>query len=421
MFLRLAILFLIFLLVLCQKALRFSKTFLQEIFFTSREDRIERMKISSYPSTPINKSKFLENFEKITPGLTLEEVYTYLQTEYTPYYKDKVIGTTSGTSGEMGIFVHDMESWIRTQAVLFSKLIYPSLWDLAPSLFNFKAIFIVATNGHFISRKLPEPVFKPFFVDSINLSMEDENLVQKINALSPAILFSYPSVLEKIYEELTINPTLIITGSEKLDIRKELSEKFPKSKIIETYGCGECAFIGNSCKFGNIHLNEDVCLVELVDEKKEIISEKNIPSSSIYITNLVNTYQPLIRYEIDDSLEYIDCFCGKEGAVTVHGKEVFYLYDIYGKGQKHTSLMLKLIFVSIPYPFSYQVIHSQQNNFLILLKTDESEVGNRVVENIKKYTNKYFLNLTYSIRFDLPFIQEKSGKIRSFISLKMNS
>ncbi len=401
--------------------------FFREIFYTESKDvRLKRVleaarNIPFYKDKKyVTKKEFMENIEKVVPvnTLTKEKIYTHLKTA-DMYYKDYVICTTSGTSGQMGIFINDKKSWIKMQSVLFSKLFYPYIFDFLPCV-NITVVFVVADNGHFMTRKIAIPVIKTFFVNVIILSIFDENLLKKINSYSPQILHMYPSNLENIYSQLTISPKIITTGSEKLssNLRKKLSVKFPKSRIIETYGCSECVLIGSSCKFGNIHLHEDVCIVEAV-KNNEIIEEKYIKSDKIYITNLINEFSPIIRYELNDCIEYIDCFCGKEGkAILVHGREddTLELIDIYGKTNKHFPISIETIFVSIPYFFTYQVINENQNYLKIIVNCEreiEEQLSIKISENIENYFKLY--NIIYKIFFHIPFILGKSGKMRQII------
>ncbi len=401
--------------------------FLREIFYTDTKDaRLKRIleaarNIPFYKGKKyVTKKEFMIDIEKVVPNntLTRKEIYTHLKSS-DMYYKDYVICITSGTSGQMGIFINDKKSWIKMQSVLFSKLFYPYIFDFLPTL-NITVIFVVADNGHFMTKKIAVPAIKSFFVNVIILSIFDEHLLKKINSHSPQILHMYPSNLENIYSQLTIYPKIITTGSEKLSssLRKKLSVKFPKSRIIETYGCSECVLIGSSCKFGNIHLHEDVCIVEAV-KNNEIIEEKYIKSDKIYITNLINDFSPIIRYELNDCIEYIDCFCGKEGkAILVHGREddTLELIDIYGKMNKHFPISIETIFASIPYAFTYQIIHENQNYLKIIVNCEheiEKELSINISKNIENYFKLY--NIIYKIFFRIPFILGKSGKMRQII------
>ena len=71
--------------------------------------------------------------------------------------------------------------------------------------------------------------------------------------------------------------------------------------VQQVYQCSEGMF-GQSCKKGNIHLNEDGLIIE-----KQWIDEKRFVP---IITDLRRNVQPIIRYKMNDILHTTDCSCG---------------------------------------------------------------------------------------------------------------
>jgi len=212
---------------------------------------------------PTTKSDFMKDISNTLRdnNLSKEEIFSHLKDEYVHTYINKygkyIISTTSGTSGEMGIFINDWDSWVKTQSILFLNMFYDNIFLFFPSL-KIKMVFVVATEGHFMTKKLSVPCFNIFFFDVLVLSMFDKNLVEKINIFNPDILHSYPSLLEEIYYNLKINPKIITTGSESLsyNLKLKLQENFQNAKIISTYGSSECVFMATSCKYGNLHISD---------------------------------------------------------------------------------------------------------------------------------------------------------------------
>lgn len=81
---------------------------------------------------------------------------------------------------------------------------------------------------------------------------------------------------------------------------------FPNAKIANLYGSTEFNGIALTCPHGNMHiLNNNVYV--------ETIEKKGLPE--IYITGLVNTIMPFIRYQIGDvgDIEEGMCACGCSG------------------------------------------------------------------------------------------------------------
>ena len=375
--------------------------------------------------TPITKTEIVNNLSKTyKPNtLTTVEIYNYLNSPYTHFYfknnNKYLISTTSGTSGEMGVFINDWKSWVQSQATLFSDIFYNNIHLLVPST-NIKMVFILVDNGHFMSRKMAKPVINIFmniFIEITILSIFDMNKAEKINNIKPDILHTYPSVLDEIIDDLDSGIKIITTGSES--ISDNLKEKIKKktSKLIETYGSTECVFMASSCKYGTLHVSNK-CIIELVKDGK-VINDINIPSDYTLMTNLINTFQPLVRYRIDDSLEYVECMCNsKKKAVIVHGRsdDIFYLIDTEGTMQKHSPISIESIFVSIPGKFVFQVIHYRQNCIQIYIMTDDNNILELVDRNFNDYLIKFKLNISYNITKKDIYRNNKHGKMKQIIS-----
>ena len=189
---------------------------------------------------------------------------------------------------------------------------------------------------------------------------------------------------------------MIITGSETLTElnKKKIKEKFINAYIIETYGSTECIQLGTSCKYGTLHINEDLCILELIDDELNLLPFKEgIISDKILVTNLINTYQPVIRYVLDDSVEILPpCICGsKLTPVKVHGRtdDIIYLIDDMNRFLKIIPLSLESsIFLKVSYLKQWQVIHTKQNQLMIIFVCDDKYVYNLYNEikiNLEEY------------------------------------
>jgi phenylacetate-coenzyme A ligase PaaK-like adenylate-forming protein len=142
-------------------------------------------------------------------------------------------------------------------------------------------------------------------------------IVAGLNRVQPAILRGYPTALSALAAEaragrLRIMPRAVRAHSEPLlpEVRRTIEETWGRP-VSNGYGTTEGA-TATSCGQGRgMHLNEDLCIFELVDE-----AGKPVPPgercAKLYITNLSNLAQPLIRYELTDELRILDepCSCG---------------------------------------------------------------------------------------------------------------
>jgi phenylacetate-coenzyme A ligase PaaK-like adenylate-forming protein len=273
-----------------------------------------------------------------------------------------------------------------------------------------QVVFVVADNGHFMTRKIAEPVLRIPFVSVNILSIFEEDLDEKINKIKPQILHIYPSHLEDILGDLEINPVIITTGSERLNkkLRKRVEEKF-KCIVIETYGCSECVLIASSCKLGNLHVHEDICILEEIKGKT-------------YLTNLINDFSPIYRYEMTDEIEYIDCLCGEKGqAIVVSGRsdDILYFVDVFGRRRKENPISLEVLLLSIAFPFSYQLIHTSQNYLLIYIKCrkeDYNSIQDMLEKNLLSYFESKLIDIKIQIEYNANFVKGKNGKRKQILN-----
>jgi putative adenylate-forming enzyme len=159
-------------------------------------------------------------------------------------------------------------------------------------------------------------------------------LVALINEKKLNILAGPPSLLSHLArhrESIVPRIDTLISYAEVLDdeTRSFLEETFD-SPVVQIYQGAE-GFIGSTCKIGKLHLNEDVLLVE-EDEH----SDKTNHAKKVIITDLYRTVQPMIRYAMDDILEFDPegCECGSCFRVIkrIHGRvdEIFLLKGVNG-------------------------------------------------------------------------------------------
>ena len=133
--------------------------------------------------------------------------------------------------------------------------------------------------------------------------------LRRLQDLRPTIIVAPPSLLRQlvgkmIEGQISLNPERVISVAEPLDpIDEQLLQEVFGQTIHQVYQATE-GFIGATCSYGTIHLNEDTMIVE-----REYLDERRfIP----IITDFRRKSQPIIRYRLDDVLHLLDepCPCG---------------------------------------------------------------------------------------------------------------
>ncbi|WP_433433400.1 hypothetical protein [Nonomuraea sp. CA-141351] len=116
-----------------------------------------------------------------------------------------------------------------------------------------------------------------------------------------------------------------MTNGETLtaDSRARLAAAF-HTRVRASYGCTECGFLTFSCAHGWYHVTSDWAVVEPVD-----VDYRPVPpgrqSHTVLISNLANRIQPILRYDLGDSVllrpDPCPCPCGSPlPALQVQGR-----------------------------------------------------------------------------------------------------
>lgn len=173
---------------------------------------------------------------------------------------------------------------------------------------------------------------QPFFRDRIRLFSPKRPLralVDDLNEFQPAILVGYTTVLRELAREqregrLDIAPAIVTPSGEAASgaAKRELGRAFG-CPVRELYGATEFYGIAGECERGNLHANTDWVVLEPVDENYRPV-EPGTPSDTVLLTNLANRIQPLVRYDLGDSVTVHEepCPCGRAfPVVDIEGRQ----------------------------------------------------------------------------------------------------
>ncbi len=252
----------------------------------------------------INKKIFMENFKKInTYGISESEALNIAKEaeqsrDFTKQIKNVTVGLSSGTSGNRGIFLVSNDESAKWAGYILKKMLP------RPLLQKHKIAFFLRANSN-LYESVNSMFIKFSFYDLIKPIKEH---IRLLNEQQPTILIAPAKVLSLLAkdENLKINPKKIISVAEVLeDDDKELIFKRFGVTVHQIYQCTE-GFLAHTCEYGNLHLNEDILLIE-----KEWIDKKSNRFSPI-ITDFNRKTQPVIRYKLDDILILSNepCKCG---------------------------------------------------------------------------------------------------------------
>ena len=243
-----------------------------------------------------------------------------------PWLGRYMVWESSGTSGQPGLFVQDLQAMVVNDALEAlrrsppPKPLLTSWFD--PMGLGERMAFIGAIDGHFAStvsvRRLC--AINPWLARStrsFSLLEPLPALVRALNAFAPTAIATYPTAAALLANEaargaLQVQPREIWTGGEYLapGVRAHI-ERHLGGQVRNSYGASEFLAMGWECAHGQLHVNADWVILEPVDEQFRPVPPGE-PSASVLLTNLANHVQPLVRYDLGDQVRMPAerCSCG---------------------------------------------------------------------------------------------------------------
>lgn len=372
-----------------------------------------RLPINLAQIRPTHKEELLERFEdSIVDGVpTLEEVKRHVSEHGSGTHLCRgrfTVATTSGTTGRVGYFVSDRRDFAEQNGALFARILRHRLVPSEVLRFSFgrryRMAMTVATGGAFITRLVADvrPFMTSAFVDTrtFDIMAPTEQLVHQLNRFRPHYLHGYPTMVEALAHErtlgrLAIDPEFISLGSEPVSKRAlaAIARAFPRAQIAETYGATECVAIANQCSAGRMHVNEDLAILEPVDAMGRPVPV-GVASDKVYLTNLVNRAQPLLRYELSDSITLLDdaCPCGSPmRSVRIEGRadDTIFLEDETGQFSAHPPVPFEVVFLGVPGLRQYQLVHERQNHLVVRIVAEPDRDGAQVAALTAQAVREY--------------------------------
>lgn len=247
-----------------------------------------------------------------------------------------LVTTTSGTTGTRGIFlVDDRDVAVRNVLLALAVGSRLGVGGLAKVLAGGgRTAAVIATGGHFAGlagaigslRGGGRWRRKAIRVFPVHTPLPE--LVAELNEFRPVVLAGYASTILLLAGEweagrLRIEPVLVVPSAEGLAEHKydRIAAAFG-AKVLNTYAASECLHIAHGCQHSWLHVNEDWVVLEPVDaDHRPVAPGKH--SHTVLLTNLANRVQPIIRYDLGDSiLQRPDpCSCGNTlPAIRVQGR-----------------------------------------------------------------------------------------------------
>jgi phenylacetate-CoA ligase len=356
-----------------------------------------------------------------------------------PYGNGLFVSTTSGTTGHPGLFVHDRRaiSVFRAMTIVRIDLTWfsPADW-VALVRRGLRWAGVVGTGAHFAGtgwieferhrNALYRRAFRTF---SVQRPLDE--LVAALTAFDPGILSSYPSALELLAEErlagrLPIRPVVIEAAGESMTpaSRAQVASAFD-CPVHDIYGATEFTMMAIDCPAGWLHVNSDWVVLEPVDAACRPVPA-GVRSHTVLLTNLADRLQPIIRYDLGDSVVARPdaCPCGSPfPAIRVQGRrdDVLRLESPEGRSIAILPLALGAALEAAPGVRRSQVVQTGPSTLRLRLEPErgarDEDVWTAVLGNVRAYLVAQGVSNVDLVRAPEPPVQNPtSGKFRQVIA-----
>lgn len=394
--------------------------------------------LTQYP--PVTKPMLMEHFDDVVTdtAITKAEIDAFVADE--SKIGERFLGTypvwtTSGTTGEPGIFVQDEYSLALLGAlpdrwILDALLDTDTLKRLVKN--NLRQAVIAITGGHFLGASAfallqRESNFLENRIQLFSPTQPLDDIIEALNRYQPALLMGYATVIVELARaqrdgRLDINPAFVSPASEPVsEGQKHDIERAFDCEVREAYAATEFDPIAIECGHGNLHANADWVVLEPVDEEYQPV-DLGETSETVLLTNLGNRIQPIIRYDLGDSITMYDerCSCGSAfPVIDVEGRQGDVLHFETADGQNRPIFPLALsgVVEEVPGVHRTQLIRTAPATLRVRLdvtsERDEVDVWKDVNTALQSFLkDQGITGVAFEQASEPPQRESASGKFR---------
>ena len=274
----------------------------------------------------LTKTRVMEHFDELVTDRAIRraEVERHLAAlQGDERYLDRYwVNATSGSTGQRGIFLFDRSAWLGVLATFARAHDWTGM--RAGLLHRMKTAEVASSAPWHLSARVGASI-QGWWAPTLRLDAAEppETIVARLDAWRPDVLIAYPSIARILAEaqlagRLRISPRAVLAGAEVLtDETRRIIEDAWGKRLFNQYGATETGNIAGECEWHTgLHVLEDLLIVEVVDGDNRP-APAGTYGEKMLITVLFNRTQPLIRYELSDSvrLATMPCPCGRPYAL----------------------------------------------------------------------------------------------------------
>ena len=383
---------------------------------------------------PTNKRVLMEDYQGwvTDPRITYDGVFEYINSPEAGvkrYLEAYTAITTSGTTGSPVPMVRDSYHNTIHGAMMQTRLLRQTDPDLMIPVRNkiAAAIFLdphVSSYSSLLRTKKAYPGCEENILE-VSITSDVASIVEQLNAFQPDLVTGYPSVMGALANAqkqgtLHIAPKAIACSAEVLTetVYHALRQTF-NCPILNNYCSTEGGEAAMSCSLGKLHVNDDWVILEPVNQDGSP-TKAGEWSDGVYVTDLTNYVQPIIRYYMEDKIKIYQepCSCGIALPVM----------EILGRtGENLTVGGIEMLGVNVEYLLQYvegvyalQLVQRGETEFEIRMIPESEEKRTAVFEEARKILEDFFQrNGCPPVKFiqsqEPPIHNQKGGKLKFIV------
>jgi len=261
----------------------------------------------------LTKAMLMEHFDDVvTDGaIRLEDIRAHLAGRHGArlYLGRYVVNSTSGSTGRPGLFLFDRSEWLSVLAS-FGRAhewagVHVSLRH------RMKMASVASTSPAHMSARVGTSL-QSWWMPALRLAASEPlaEVVRQLNRWQPDMLVAYASMArilaeEQIAGQLRIHPHLVFTSSEVLteDARRRIEAAWGLPAFNQYASTETGGLAAETTDHNGLEVFEDQVIVEPVDADYRPVPP-GVFADRLLVTVLFNRTQPLIRYELSDSVRF---------------------------------------------------------------------------------------------------------------------
>ena len=269
----------------------------------------------------LTKAELMESFDDLVTDrdVRLRDLQQFLASldGYTLFRERYWVARTSGSTGNPGVFLWNRAEWT---TVIASYARAQEWAGIKAGLLRRTRIGVVSSRtpwhqSSLVGLSVDSPMFP---VRRFDAAAPIADTVAGLNDWQPENLICYASMGRVLADEqvagrLRIRPRAVMCSSELLteESRRRIRQAF-NVEPFDVYAATETAGVAAECERHNKHLFEDLLIVEIVDDRNRPVPA-GVVGAKVLVTVLFSRTQPLIRYEMSDTISLSEgrCDCGR--------------------------------------------------------------------------------------------------------------